>query len=69
MTVTARTVKDLAREVQGLQLSDAQCNEIAVDVERHVAAIAAARSVLELNDEPARFAALLRAAGARRSKR
>ena len=67
--VTAQMVREHARQLQGLDFSAERCAELARDVERHAAAIAAASPNLDFNDEPARFTALLRAAPVGRGRR
>lgn len=62
--VTAQMVREHARQLHGLDFSDARCEELASDVERHTAAIAAASPNLDFNDEPGRFMALLESAPA-----
>ena len=67
--VTARMVQEQASQLHGFALSDARCAELASDVERHIGAIAAAAPILDFNDEPARFTALLNRVPAGRRKR
>lgn len=67
--VTARMVREHAKQVHGLHFSDARCEELARDVKRHAAAIEAASPNLDFNDEPARFTALLRPTPGRAKRR
>ena len=57
--VTAHMVREHARQVHGLDFSIERCGELARDLERHAAAVAAASVNLDFNDEPGRFIALL----------
>lgn len=60
--VTAQMVRDHASQLHDLDFSDVRCEELARDVERHTAEIAAASPNLDFNDEPGRFIVLLRSA-------
>ena len=66
--VTAQMVREHASQLHGLEFSEARCAELARDIERHAAAIAAAAPMLDFNDEPAKFTARLMAGAPQRSK-
>lgn len=67
--VTAQMVREHALQLHDLEFSDARCEELARDVERHLVAIAAAAPQIDFNDEPAKFAAQLAAGAPDRSRR
>lgn len=67
--VSAQMVREHAIQLCGLNFGDARCEELAHDVERHVTAIASIAPILDFNDEPGRFAALLGKAPVVRRKR
>lgn len=67
--VTAQMVRAQASQLHGLEFNDERCEELARDLERHTAAIAAASPDLDFNDTPARFMALLKPLPAKGGKR
>lgn len=67
--VTPELIQAQALELRGAKLEERRAHEIAADVERLNEAALAARELLDFNDEPARFAALLRASAAPDIKR
>lgn len=62
--LSPETVRAQATSLLGADISERRAAEIARDVAKIVDALDAARGLLDFNDEPARFAALLAAAGA-----
>lgn len=57
---TGRMVGEQASQLQGLRFHATRCEELAIDAERHVAAVFAAAPLLDFLDEPACFIAQLR---------
>jgi hypothetical protein len=58
---TAAFIRDHGRALARLEISERRAGELAAEVERLNCAVLDAAARLEFNDEPARFAAVLRA--------
>lgn len=69
MKIAPELIRAQALELRGATLEERRAQEIAADVGRLNEAALAARSRLDFNDEPARFAALLHAAAQPPEKR
>lgn len=61
--VTAELVREHGSQLQRLDIGPQRADELAIEVERLNSAVTDAAQRLDFNDEPAKFSALLLAAG------
>lgn len=66
---TGRMIGEQASQLQGLHFRATRCEELAIDAGRHVAAVIAAAPMLDFQDEPSHFIALLRSEPCSRGSR
>lgn len=57
--VTGELVRAQAAELRGAEIGEQRAQEIAADIEKINGAVREVRELLDFNDEPARFLALL----------